>query len=118
MDSNSHKKSIAQNLLLLKPFINAQVLTEVANVCKRRFNYSKDDILNLWTDLLSDCNFMQTTRTTFNQAIELTPKYDFQIFDSIIISSALEANCKIFYSEDMQHKMVVESKLTIINPFV
>jgi predicted nucleic acid-binding protein len=63
MDSNDHKKSFAQNLLLLTPFINAQVLTEVANVCKRRFNYSKADILNLWTDLLSDCNFMQTTKT-------------------------------------------------------
>jgi predicted nucleic acid-binding protein len=84
MDSNSHKKSIAQNLLLLKPFINAQVLTEVANVCKRRFNYSKNDILNLWTDLLSDCNFIQTTKTTFNQAIELTQNITFKFLIQLL----------------------------------
>jgi predicted nucleic acid-binding protein len=118
MDSNSHKKSIAQNILIAKPFINAQVLTEVANVCKRRFSYSKDDILDLWTDLLEDCNFIQTTKATFSQAIKLTKKYNFQVFDAIIISSALDTHCEIFYSEDMQHKMVVEDRLTIINPFV
>jgi len=41
MDSNDHKRSIAQNLLLNSPFISAQVLTEVANICKRKFNYDK-----------------------------------------------------------------------------
>jgi predicted nucleic acid-binding protein len=30
----------------------------------------------------------------------------------------LNAGCDILYSEDMQHKMVIEKKLTIINPFI
>ena len=118
MDSNDYKRSIAQNLLLHQPFINAQVLTEVANVCKRRFKYTKDETLNLWTDLMADCNFMPTNRTTFYSSASLVKKYNFQIFDSLIVSSALEANCNILYSEDMQNKMIVESKLTIVNPFV
>lgn len=91
MDSDVRKRTIAQDILLLKPFISAQVLTEVANVCKRRFKYEKEDILNLWADLMTDCSFTQTTKSTFQSGINLVKKYKFQIFDSLIISSALEA---------------------------
>jgi len=30
---------------------------------------------------------------------------------------ALEANCHILYSEDLQHGLLVEKRLEIINPF-
>jgi predicted nucleic acid-binding protein len=118
MDSDDRKRSVAQDIVLLKPFINAQVLTEVANVCKRRFKYDKESILSLWNDLLADCNFVHTTKTTFHIAAALVKKYNFQLFDALIVTSALEANCITLYSEDMQHKMIVENKLTIINPFL
>ena len=39
-------------------------------------------------------------------------------FDSnIIITSALENDCSILYTEDLQHEQVIEGKLKIINPF-
>jgi predicted nucleic acid-binding protein len=118
MDSDIRKRAVAQEILLLKPFINAQVLTEVANVCKRKFGYDKENILNLWNDLITDCHFIETNKATFYNSIELVKKYNFQIFDSLIVASAVEAHCAILYSEDMHHKLVVESKLTIINPFL
>jgi predicted nucleic acid-binding protein len=45
-------------------------------------------------------------------------KYDFQIFDAIIIAAALEADCNILYSEDMQNGQIIENTLKIVNPFV
>jgi len=47
----------------------------------------------------------------------LLKKYDFQIFDSFIVASALEYNCDILYTEDLQHMLIVEDKLRIINPY-
>jgi predicted nucleic acid-binding protein len=44
-------------------------------------------------------------------------RYNFQIFDSIIVASSFQAGCDILYSEDMQHNMIVEKQLKIINPF-
>ena len=44
-------------------------------------------------------------------------KYNFSYYDSIIVSTALENECNIVYSEDMQHSQIIENKLTIINPF-
>lgn len=118
LDTDQQKKLVSENLLLKRPFISAQVLTETANVCKRRFNYSKPQILNLWSDLLADCKLIQTDNLTFSIAITLSKKYDFQVYDSLIVAAALNAGCDILYSEDMQHKMVIEKKLTIINPFI
>lgn len=117
MDGNDHKRSIAQKLLLQAPFINAQVLTEVANVCKRRFNYNKEQILFLWNDLINDCHFIDTSKLTFQKGADLVRKYNFQIFDALIVCSAPEAKCEILYSEDMQHEMMVEDQLKIVNPF-
>jgi predicted nucleic acid-binding protein len=117
MDIDDQKRLIAEQILISKPFISAQVLTEVANVCKRRFKYRKDQLLNLWGDLLTDCILTQTDVATFNKAIALSKQYDFQLFDSLIVASALNTGCSMLYSEDMQHQMVIEKSLTIVNPF-
>jgi len=51
-------------------------------------------------------------------AQRLVGKYDFQIFDGIIVAAALEADCDILYSEDMQDGQVIENTLKIKNPFL
>ena len=52
------------------------------------------------------------------RALKLHFKYKFSFFDSLMVVAALEDNCSIFYSEDMQDGQVVENSLTIKNPFV
>ena len=36
----------------------------------------------------------------------------------LIIASALENECEVLYSEDLQHGQVIDDKLRIVNPFV
>ncbi len=67
---------------------------------------------------MEECEYAPITKSTITKSFGLVKKYDFQIFDAIIVASALEADCKILYSEDMQHKLLVEQQLTIINPFI
>jgi len=67
---------------------------------------------------MSDCNFIGTTKLTIQKTMDLVRKYNFQIFDALIVCSALDANCSILYSEDMQHNMKIENKLSIVNPFL
>ena len=45
-------------------------------------------------------------------------KDKFQLFDAVIVASAIEGHCDILYSEDMHHSLVVDKSLTIINPFI
>lgn len=68
-------------------------------------------------EVLDTCVLWPTTSATYLKAIKLTQKYDFQIFDAIIIASALEAECDVLFTEDLQHMQVIEDRLTIKNPF-
>ena len=49
--------------------------------------------------------------------LKIKDKYKLQFYDSLIIATALENNCSVLYSEDMQHGFEIENTLTIINPF-
>ena len=51
------------------------------------------------------------------RALRLKQRYNLQYFDSLIISTALENKCNILYSEDMQHELIIDNRLKIINPF-
>lgn len=117
LDNQSEKSVTAERLIRQSPHINAQVLVEVGNVCNRKHKWTKYEVCDFWYDLMADCKVSSISEETLADAIYLTEKYDFQLFDAIIVSGALEAGCSILYSEDMQHQMVIEDRLTIINPF-
>jgi predicted nucleic acid-binding protein len=116
-DKPSFKEDISTTLLQNHPFINAQVLAEVGNICKKRLGFSKEQVIEIWENLLIDCEFVPVNSSTFLEAIRLIKRYQFQLFDGIIVASALQANCNILYSEDMQHNMLVDDRLRIVNPF-
>lgn len=118
LDQDARKRSIAEDLLRNGPFVSSQVLIEVGNVCRRVFKYSKEEVLRLWTDLLIDCTCIPVDGTTITEGIRLIERNKFQLFDGIIVASALQSDAKILYSEDMHHNQLIDRKLRIINPFL
>ena len=54
---------------------------------------------------------------TLLRACQIAGRYGFSLYDSLIIAAALESNCKVLYSEDLQNGQVIEGALTIKNPF-
>ncbi|MFN0049321.1 MAG: PIN domain-containing protein [Cytophagales bacterium] len=118
LDAKNNKSQISKEILGKHPNINAQVLVEVVNVCKRKFGYSKSECISLWKDICQTCEIVPIAASTLKLCGSLVEKYDFQLFDSIIVASALESDCDILCSEDMHHTLLVEERLTIINPFL
>jgi predicted nucleic acid-binding protein len=49
--------------------------------------------------------------------VEIAERYRFSFYDSIIVASALIAGCKTLYSEDLQHRQIIDKQLTVIDPF-
>lgn len=111
------KRTIAQKLLTMHPSISGQVISEYLNVMKRSFPIAKMDLMDLCTQWIEKCSIQPVDISTLKMAKRLIQRYDFQIFDSIIVASAVEAGCDVLYSEDMQHNLEVEKQLRIINPF-
>lgn len=61
-------------------------------------------------------NIHVNTRATILLAIQVAERYGFSTFDSLIVAAALEANCTILYSEDLQHQQMIEGQLQVLNP--
>jgi predicted nucleic acid-binding protein len=49
--------------------------------------------------------------------LALAERYGLAIYDALIAASALHAGCDRLWSEDMQHGMVLQDRLHILNPF-
>jgi len=75
-------------------------------------------LLQQASNLFADCTIVPVLPGTLALAAELVKKYHFQLFDAVIVAASKENDCAVLYSEDMQHGLVVEKSLTIINPFL
>jgi predicted nucleic acid-binding protein len=52
---------------------------------------------------------------THRLALEIAERYQYRIFDALVIAAALEASCPVIYSEDMLGGRKIRG-LTICNP--
>lgn len=97
--------------------ISTQVLGELFNVLSRKLRLESAVVrqgIERWT---RTCEVVASPRHVMFRAIQLAQDHKLQIWDAFIIESAVEAECQILLSEDMQHGFYW-SGLTIINPFV
>ena len=113
-----NKMLIAIDLFNENPVVSSQVISEYINVMRKKFKMGKNELIQLCSLWLEKCTIQPVILSTIKLAQYLVGKYDFQIFDGIIIAAALEADCDILYSEDMQNGQIIENMLKIVNPFV
>jgi predicted nucleic acid-binding protein len=50
--------------------------------------------------------------------VDIAERYGFSVYDSMIIAAAKGAGCTTLFSEDLQHRQVIDGTLTIRNPFL
>lgn len=118
LNPDSDKRRIASELIADGPVISSKVVSEYLNVCHKRLKMTKEDALDSLMGWLPLCTLAAFELTIFSSAIQLVQKYKFQMFDAIVAASALVAGCSLLYSEDMQHNLLVEKQLRIVNPFL
>lgn len=97
--------------------ISVQVLNEFTSASLRKIKISNtelDEFLDLFT---STFNVRSLDIDTFETGLMVSRRYGYQHYDSMIIAAALQAGCERLYSEDMQHRQVIDKRLQIVNPF-
>lgn len=97
--------------------ISIQVLNEFTNVARRKMRLSWAEthaLLKLVRGLLT---VHPVTLETHEAGLGLAERYGLSIYDAMIAASALHADCDTLWSEDMQHGMVLDEGLRIVNPF-
>ena len=115
---NEIKKKVTEFVYKLQTaVISTQVLGEFSNVIYRKKLLSSDKLIEYIKQFSNCFEVALISEATIISAIKIKDKYNFSLWDSMIIASALETKCEILYSEDMQHNQLIENRLTIINPF-
>jgi predicted nucleic acid-binding protein len=116
--SKGEKADQADKILQSVDFLSIQVLNEYANVARRKLGYS-------WQDIATDIDLLKVAgkqivpvdQSSNRNAIRLAERYMLEFYDALLIAVALANGASKLYSEDMHHGLIVDSQLTIINPF-
>ncbi len=114
----SLKRDVSRQLISRTPIISTQVAMETVNVLIKKFKFEKVNAFEAVLEIIEKTNMTETTPATINRAFQISIKYQLSHWDGLIVAAALQANCTTLYSEDMQHGLPIENKLTIINPFI
>lgn len=112
------KHARAQEVLRQSDFLSVQVLNEYANAARRKLGRDWDTTIADLTDLREATAFVRPVTDEANMdATRIAQRYQINFYDALIVAVALAGGADILYSEDMQHGMVIDGSLTIINPF-
>ena len=117
--SDDPKNGAAQALLEMGPCISVQLLNEFANASLRKHRRpwgEIEDMLAIINSLAADVRAVDFDLHLLGR--EVARRHKIGLYDSLIIAAALLDECDTLYSEDMQHDLIIDDRLTIINPFL
>jgi predicted nucleic acid-binding protein len=115
--SDAVKADRAEKLIDGGGTVSVQVLNEIANVARRKMRMSWGDTHSFLSMLRTLLTVHPVTAEVHDEGLALAERHDLSIFDAMIVASALHAGCSTLWSEDMQHGMVIDRRLRIVNPF-
>lgn len=117
VSDDTAKAERAEALLVGGGTISVQVLNEMSNVAMRKHGMRWLQVDALLEPVRALCRIEPLTEYTFDLGRRLAERYQFSVYDAMIVAAALLAEADTLYSEDMQDGLLVEGQLRIRNPF-
>jgi predicted nucleic acid-binding protein len=102
-----------------KGMISFQIVQEFFSVAFRRFNppLTLVEAEQFLAMPLRSLLVVHSSYSLYSQALQLARRHSISWYDSLIVAAALEADCRILYTEDLQHGQKFDN-LRIQNPFL
>ncbi|MGB5770144.1 MAG: PIN domain-containing protein [Crocosphaera sp.] len=100
--------------------ISNQVLNEVSNILLKKSNFTKNKIIEILQWMLDTLTLVHFSPNITLNAVDIVERYQFSFYDSLIISSAIAADCDYLITEDLQENQIItyqSRQLKVINPF-
>jgi predicted nucleic acid-binding protein len=99
--------------------VSTQVINEVHWNLVRKYGVKDEEAkLKIDVGLLGISKLSIINKATYDGAFNLRQQHNISFWDSLIVASALENDCSIIYTEDLQHNQLIENKLKVINPLI
>lgn len=111
------RKLIAKAIISKCNIISLQVVNETIYVLHRKFKFSSFELDKIIEFLKLNFIISDLSVHILELTMMVSAKYGFSFWDSMMVAAALDNQCSILYSEDMQNQQIIEGKLKIVNPF-
>ncbi|MGC1463336.1 MAG: PIN domain-containing protein [Terracidiphilus sp.] len=110
---------LREALTTQKGVINYQVVQEFFNVALRRFSQpmSAMDAEQYLRMVFQPLLAVHSSQALYVEALHLQAQSRLSWYDSLIVSSAIQAHCDLLYTEDLQHGQRFGG-LRVMNPFL
>ena len=110
---------ISQALETRKGVVSYQVVQEFFNVASRRFpgRMRRDDAEQFLSTVFRPLLAVHSSPSLYLEAIQIAERYRLPWYDALIVAGAIEAKCRVLYSEDFQDGQKF-SNVEIRNPFL
>jgi predicted nucleic acid-binding protein len=117
LSSDAAKSDRVETLLADRGTISVQVLNEFAAVAIRKLKMPLPEVREVLDTIRAVCDVETVTIETHDRALAIVERYGFSLYDSLLIAAALIADCRVLYSEDLQHGQLIDRQLRVVNPF-
>jgi predicted nucleic acid-binding protein len=99
--------------------ISYQIVQEFFNAAFKRFSQPLKvaDAERYLASVFRPMLRVESSAALFSQALLIYGTSKFSWYDSLIVSGAMQAECQLLYTEDLQHGQKV-GNLRIVNPFL
>ena len=111
------KADRAQELVAEGGTISVQVLNEIANISRRKMGLSWAETRNFLLMIRGLLKVEPITIEIHDVGVSLAERYQLSVYDSMIVSAALSAECDTLLSEDLQDGLLINGRLRVLNPF-
>jgi predicted nucleic acid-binding protein len=116
--TNDERSLEAQTLLDGEWTTSVHALNEFAAVTRRKFKKSWPEVQAAVADITAAAqSILPVDLDTHADAVRLSMRYGYGIFDALMVASTLRAGCETLWSEDMHDGMQIDGRLRIRNPF-
>jgi len=124
-DASAPKKAqraaqlIRQAIQTRNGIVSYQIVQEFLSVALRRFAQpmSYADAEQYLTTTFRPLLSVHSSQALYGDALRIAAKFKLSWYDSLVIASAIEGQCDVLYSEDLQHEQRF-GDLRVVNPFL
>jgi predicted nucleic acid-binding protein len=116
-DDPSKQKAAVEVASLPAALISTQVIQELCNILSKKFKLNWKEISKVVVEVEGNFEIHNNASSTIRKACHFAETLKFSFYDSLIVASAIEAECEILFSEDLQDGQVIENQLLVRNPF-
>ncbi len=81
-----------------------------------KHHLAEEKIIDILEQIAETFNVSATTLETVTRTWKIKRNYRFSYWDCLIVAAALENDCTLLASEDLQNGQMLDRKLRIVNP--